>query len=94
MTDTNEPCTGRIIEDIKAPDDWLPDDFEVVLRYIYTGKATVKSQQQAERVSAIGFEYLLDNLMRFCQRSTTFPASVNHTNIKYQLLSQPTLKGV
>jgi hypothetical protein len=66
---------ARIIEDIAIPDDWLVEDFEVVLKYIYTGKATVKSQQQAERVSAIGFEYLLDNLMKFCQRCTAFPSS-------------------
>lgn len=69
--------TARIIEDIAIPDDWLVEDFEVVLKYIYTGKATVKSQQQAERVSAIGFEYLLDNLMKFCQRCTAFPSSVS-----------------
>ena len=74
---------ARIIEEISVPDDWLAEDFEIVLKYIYSGKATVKSHQQAERVSAIGFEYLLDNLMKFCQRSTAFPASVSGKKSKF-----------
>lgn len=78
MNDQNaHRSAARIIEDIAVPDDWLAEDFQVVLKYIYTGKATVTSQLQAERISAIGFEYLLDNLMKFCQRSTVFPASVS-----------------
>jgi len=43
------------------------------LKYIYTGSITIKNEDHAEAISSIAYEFLLDDLMKFC-RAKVYPA--------------------
>jgi hypothetical protein len=72
-----DPATG--LEVIDITEDFNEGDFKEVLTYIYTGEITLKDEDHADRISSIGFEYLLDDLMRLC-RTKLFPASLKDTD--------------
>lgn len=63
------------VDTIKLSDDFEEADLLDVLRYLYTGNVKIENEAHAERLSAIAYEYLLDDLMRQC-RSKTFPVTI------------------
>jgi hypothetical protein len=71
-----QTSTTPTVDIIKVADDFEEADLLDVLKYLYTGSIRIENEAQAERLSAIGYEYLLDELMRQC-RSKAFPVVID-----------------
>jgi len=49
--------------------------FSSVIKFMYSGKITLHSPKESDKICALAYEYLLDNLIKFCGQNTTFPAT-------------------
>lgn len=61
---------------IKLPEFFDSNSFLQILNYFYSGYLEVKSSSNASELSEIAFEYLLDDVMQFCDSATTFPCKI------------------
>jgi hypothetical protein len=63
----------NMIEKVTKFEGFDPNAFEKVLYFIYTGEVELTSREEADQISAIAYEFLLDQLMKFCQLTEKFP---------------------
>ena len=82
---------------VYLPSHFEPKAFRLFLEYAYTGSVTVRfchhaylilirqvpTKELASGLASIAFEYLLDRLMRFCDRAPSFPATIEVCSYTY-----------